>query len=502
MAISPSRYGVFHPVSFIFVVMSIKAVFTTLLVMVAAGLQAQDKWSLQRCVEYAWVNNISIKQAALQVKTAELQYKQDKQGLYPTFNVGNNFGVSFGRRENPTTGIFEDQRFFNIGLNAQSSINIFNWFSRKNQIAADQLEVQASQTTVEKQKNDMALTIANAYLTVLLSMEQEKIGAVQLLQSKQQLDNTRKRVNAGVLPELNAAELEAQVARDSAGVVSAKGSTQQALLTLKSFLNLDAAAPFDIETPPVENIPVEPIANLQPEAVYALALQNLPQQQFNAIKYKAAEKLKQAAWGAMRPTVSGFAGLNTNYIYFRTPFYERVVSGNVPTGLFVDNGGTRLDVLQPGFTTTNKVAGYITPKSIFSQFNENFGQNIGLSVNVPLFNGGSLRNNYERSKLQLQNLELTKQQDNQKLKQDIYLAYNAATVALEKFNSSKKTVETAERSYTLAKKRYEIGMLNTLDLITSQNNLTREKLNYTLNQFDYVFKMKVLEFYKGQGLRL
>jgi outer membrane protein len=466
------------------------------------SLQAQQKWNLLQCVEYAQANNVGIKLATIPVGNAELQVKQDKLAQYPTANLGNSYGMSFGRRENPTTGVFEDQRFFNIGLNFQTSVTIFNWFSRKNIQAANVLELQAANVSVDKLKNDIALTVANQYLNVLLSVEQKKIAQVQLQQTKLQLATTLKKVAVGDLPQLNAAELEAQLARDSFNVVSADGSIQQNLLTLKATLNLDAAAPFDIETPPVDKIPVDPIASLQPEAVFGSAVQNLPQQQFNNIKYKAAEKQRKAAWGAMRPTISAFGGMGTNFVYFRTPIYEQQSLGLQPTGLIVNNGGTTLPVLAERFAATDKVSRYFTPKRLFPQFGDNFGQNIGLSINVPIFNGGNLRMAYQRSKINLKNWELLKEQDNQKLKQDIYQAYNAAVVAMEKFNSTKRTVETAERSFGFAQKRHDAGFLPTYDLIVIQNNLFRERLQHALNQFDYVFKMKVLEFYKGQGIKL
>ena len=123
-------------------------------------------------------------------------------------------------------------------------------------------------------------------------------------------------------------------------------------------------------------------------------------------------------------------------------------------------------------------------------------------IKMSIFNGNNLRTGYERSKINIRNQQLQKELDDQKLKQDIYQAYNAAVVALEKFNAGKKTIETAERSYGFAQKRYEVGMMSTFELITNQNNLFRAKLENALNQFDYVFKMKVLEFYRGQGLKL
>jgi len=102
----------------------------------------------------------------------------------------------------------------------------------------------------------------------------------------------------------------------------------------------------------------------------------------------------------------------------------------------------------------------------------------------------------------MKSLEIQKEIDNQKVKQDIYQAYNSVIVALEKFNAGEKNVAASQRTYDFSKKRYDVGMLGTFELITNQNNLLRAKLQNVLNQFDYVFKMKVLEFYKGQGLRL
>ncbi len=482
--------------------MKTKTLYIAFVLLTFSSAKAQEKWTLLKCVQYAMDNNINVKLATLQTSFSELQVKQDKLSQYPTLNLSNNYSMSFGLRENPTTGVLTNQRFFSAGFGLQSSVNIFNWYSRKNQIAADEFELLAARATVDKQKNDVALLTANLFLQILLSKEQEHIVEVQLQQSQAQLANTRKLVNAGSLPELNAAELEAQVARDSSNVISARGSTQQSILTLKATLNLDAAVPFDIDSPPVEKIFVEDLASLQPESVYALALQNLPQQRVNQLKYKAAQKNSRAAWGAMRPSISGFGGLSTNYVYFRTPVYEQNPTGLFAnTGLIVNSGGTILQVQQPTFSTGN-ISKYITPAPFFRQLNTNFGQNIGIGLSIPIFNGGSLRSAYERSKLTLKNWELIKEQDNQKLKQDIYQAHNAALTALQKFNASAKSVSTAEKSYSFAQKRYGVGMLSTFELITNQNNLFREKLQHLLNQYDYVFKMKVLEFYKGQGLKL
>jgi outer membrane protein len=138
----------------------------------------------------------------------------------------------------------------------------------------------------------------------------------------------------------------------------------------------------------------------------------------------------------------------------------------------------------------------------FDQLNQNFRQSVGISVNVPILNGGSLRAAWQRSKLNVSQVELQKELNSTTLKQDIYKAYYDATAAIQKFNANKKAVETTQRAYDFATKRYEVGLLSTYDLITTQTNLLQAQTNLLYSQYDYVFKIKLLEFYKGQGLKL
>lgn len=467
------------------------------LLIAASTAKAQEKWSLLKCIEYAMTNNISIKQIDLQSKTAALILRQSKLGQIPSINFSGGPTYNSGRSQNPTTYTLSTQSYLSANMQLQSSADIFNWFSKKNTIAANEWELQAAKANTDKLKNDIALSVANAYLQILLAMEQEMIASVQLQQSKAQYSNTRKLVDAGNLPELNAAELEAQVARDSSNVISAKGNITQSILSLKSLMSIDAAAAFEIETPPVDKIPVEKIADLQPESVYALAMANMPQQRYNDFKLKAAQKSSAAAKGGLYPTISAFGGLNTRYINSKQPVYA--LTGTYSSDILspqVVIGGVPYKVTSPDYVMTGKQG---TP--FFKQLNQNFSQSIGLNLSIPIFNGYNARTNYERSKIGIKNQELQKEGDDQKLKQDIYQAYNAAVVALEKYNAGKKAVETAERSYYFAQKRYEVGLMATFELITNQNNLFIVKLQNALNQYDYVFKMKVLEFYKGQGLK-
>jgi outer membrane protein len=464
---------------------------------------AQKKWDLRSIVDYAMTNNLTVKISDVQARIAKLTYKQSKSSQLPTLNFRTDGAISSGRTQDPVTFERVTETYFSSVMQLQSSADIFNFFSKRNTIAANNWELLASTANVDKLKNDIALTVANAYLQILLAKEQENITSVQVQQTTAQLANTKKLVDAGSLPPLNLTQLEAQLAMDSVNYITAKGTVVQNILTLKAYMSIDPAADFEVETPPVELIPLDPISELLPESVYSLALKNQPLQRYDELKIKAAEKYRDAAKGAMYPTLSAFGSLNTTYRTFKKkPYYDPrdyVITGYDTTSFIISNqpGST---ILSPKFG--NGPVRYLKPSAYGTQLDDNFNQNIGLSLNIPILNGRSLRTNYEKSKLNIETLKLQKAQDDQDLKQNIFQAYNSALIALEKFNASKKSVDASQLTYDYAKKRFDVGMMNSFDLISTQNNLLTAKLQYAINQFDYVFKMKVLEFYKGLGIKL
>jgi outer membrane protein len=475
-----------------------KIVILIVILSTASISRAQQKWNLKSIVDYAMANNINVKLTDVQAKVAAINYSQSKLSQYPNANFSTSTSINSGNNQDPTTFSRITQTYLNAGFQLQTSADIFNFYSKRNTIAANEWELKAASAATDKVKNDIALTAANAYLQILLSREQENITAVQIKQTQDQLTNTRKQVNAGALPELSATQLEAQLAQDSVNFISARGNTAQAILTLKSYLNIDAGAAFEVDTPPVDKIPVEPIASLQPEYVYDLAVKNLPQQKFNDFKMKAAEKSVAAAKASLYPTLSAFGSLGSNYNNQSKTITGINQINGVDSSSKVKIGS---QVYSVGSPFSFDIPSY--KKSGFgNQLADNFRQSIGISISVPIFSGGQIKSNYQRSKLNIETITLQKELDNQKLKQDIYQAYNAALIAYEKFNAGKKSVDISELNLTYATKRFNVGMLSGFELITTQNNLLRAKLQYAQNQFDYVFKMKVLEFYKGMGLRL
>ena len=261
------------------------------------------------------------------VRETEFGRKQTGTDI-PSAQFGGNLVVSSGRNQDPTTFSLITTAYLANNYSLQASVDIFNWFSKKNAVVARDLYVKAAEAGLEKAKNDIALNVAVAYLQVLLGREQINLSRITVEQTKSQLDRTRKQVDAGNLPELNAAQLESQLAADSSNLINAEASAQQLLLQMKALLNLDAAAPFDVAAPPVATIPIENLADLQPDAVYNLAVQNMPQQKADEFNVKAALKSVEVARAYMYPTFSLFGSLGTTF----NNRAEDIISKSVSTG--------------------------------------------------------------------------------------------------------------------------------------------------------------------------
>jgi len=456
---------------------------------------SQEKWDLRRCVEHAMNNNISVRQQDVQARLARLTLDQSRLAQIPNLNFTSNLGLNSGRSIDRVTNQFTNNTIFFNTFSLQTNVDIFNFFSRQHAIAANRLEAMAQGAFTQKIKNDVALNVATNYLQVLQARQQVQVLRVRQRQTEAQLEVTRKQVKAGALPELNAAQMEAQLAQDSSNIVNAKTLEIQTLFNLKALLALDAAQEFDVLTPPVEVIPVEPLASLEPSSVYTLALQNLPQQQVNSLRLQAAHKNVAASRAAMLPTVSMFGSLQTNISSNKiVPDLASVRPAGVKQVGVVQ--GTNQAVVTPSFDFDFIANPYST------QFRDNLSKGLGFQINVPIFNGAQARTQWKRAQLNVQSANLQLQLDTLTLKNDIYRAHADAINALEKYNAAVKAVDAAQKAYDFANRRYNVQMLSTIELLNTQTALNRAQLEKVSAQFEYVFRMKLLEFYKGQGLKL
>ncbi|WP_336516046.1 TolC family protein [Pollutibacter soli] len=466
--------------------------------------QNGDVWDLRRCIDYGMSRNISVRQADIQARISEVNLKEVKLQQIPSLNLQGSHSFNFGRNVNPTTNIISDNSSMNQNWGLTSQALLYNWGFQRNTISGNDFTYQADLAAIEKARNDIGLNIANQYLATLLQLEQANILEVQFNQTKAQYLNTRKLVDAGSVPELNAVELEAQMARDSAAMAATQSQYEINLLMLKALMTVPADTPFRIATPPIESIPVDNILETSPSNIYEMAMRTQPQIRMNNLRLKASEQFYRAAKSSLYPSIAAFAQVNTRFF---APFVSRfpVNNGFKPSnnGYVIDNTGNQLPLYTPDIVegTQNNSFGQLW-NGYGSTLNDNFGQAIGLSLNVPIFNGWRVKSSIARAKLDISSKELAIEQETLKLKQDIYTAYQNASGNYQTFIAREKAVKTAERSFELASKRYEYGVLQTIEWLTIQNNLSRARVDRVIAQYNYIFSMKVLEFYKGQGIRL
>jgi len=477
--------------------------FTFALSVQLVSAQVKEKWDLRRCVEYAMKKNISVRSADIAARRSEITYKQSNLAQIPSLTYNLTHGFSFGRTLDRTSNVYVSRSAMFQQMSLQSNALLFNFNSQRNLIASDKYAYEADKAATEKAANDIGLNVAQQYLRTMLSIAQVDLNRVILSQSRAQLDNTRKLVDAGSLPELNAAELEATYTRDSATVLQSIVQVDQDLLSLKSLLTIPADYPLEIETPPIDRIPVDNILSETPEAVYAMALKTQPQIKGNNLRLQSAEKALASAKGQLYPTLSAFAQLNSNFNSFLQSPSGFNINGESPTGTYAKSGSGNLPVYTPtgSIVYAKRNFGQLWT-GYWGQLNDQFGQAIGLNLSVPIFNGWRGKANVAKARLDVERSNLNIESDTLKLKQDVYTAYNQAIGNYQVFLARQKALQTAERSFDLATKRYNIGVMQTIEWLNNQTNLATARINSLIAQYNYVFAMKVLEFYKGQGVRL
>ncbi|BAV10255.1 RND efflux system, outer membrane lipoprotein CmeC [Filimonas lacunae] len=467
------------------------------------ALFAQEKWDLRRCVEYAVKNNISVKQADVQARISELQLKQARMNRFPSLGFSTGLGTQFGRSIDPTTNQFTTTQLLYQNYGLQGSVQVFGFGQLKNSIQAARFNAEAALKDIERAANDVSMNVATYYLQVVASKEQINISEVQIKQDLAQYKDTKSRVDAGALPELNLAEIESQLATDSIALITSRATFEQNVLSLKALLNIEAGDAFEVDTPPMEQIPLENIADMQPDIVYQLALNNQPLQKVNELKIKGAEKTIAAYKSQLYPSLSLGYSLTSRFSS-SLKSATNTIAGYDYLPYFTDINGQIYPVQTPVYSSSYSRKSFGKWWDGYgSQLDQNFNQSIGFTLSVPIFNSGNTyKVNYQRSQLDLKTLQLQKAQANQDLQQNIYKAYVNATSAMQKFYAGDRSVASAQKAYDFATKRYEVGLLSSIDLLTNQNNLLKAKLQQLSNQYEYVFRMKLLEFYKGQGLKL
>jgi len=460
---------------------------------------AQDSaWTLQRCVQYALANNITIQQSVLTQRRLDLQLQQSRLAQLPNANVTTGYGRSYGRSIDPTTNQFVQGNYDFLNFNGSTDVLVFGWFQRRNTIAANKLNAQAAREDLKQLQDDVSLNVATGFLRALLAREQIAVNQHQVGLSEAQLGQTRKFATAGRVPELEVVQLESQLASDSARLITAIADYESAILDLKALLNLDFETPFVPVAPDVTATDAAEVLSHTPEEIFTAAAGHFGGIKSSALKLAAAQKNVAAARGALWPNLSLGAQWGTN---FATTYKEPVLSsfvltGSEPTGSYVDVGGSMYPIYQPTYSYTTSTIPFN------NQFSNNFRSTYFLNLNIPIFNGWQSQYQLRLARIGVEEQRLNQSQASLTLKQDVYKAYTDARNALQKFAAAERANTASVRAYDFAQKRYELGFTNAVEYLTIQNNQYAAAAQLASARFDLIFRLQVLNYYLGRQLKL
>ncbi len=462
-------------------------------------LPAQDaRWTLQRAVQYALDHNISIQQNELNRRLEKLTLQQNQLSQLPSVNLSTGYGRSFGRSIDPTSNQFVDGSSYDfMSISGNADVLLFGWFQRRNRIAQSKYNLKAAGKELEQIKNDISLNVATGYLRILLAKEQVKINEQQVALSKQQLGQTRSFADAGRVPELNVAQLEAQLASDSSNLISAITEYNSAILDIKAILNLDFQMPFEAT---VEQDITADFANafINPEEIYLTAVKTMPAIYGAELRLAAARKGHSASVAGLFPQLALSVQAGTNYSTLNKDYNITGTTINPLPGTYAydsnTNGAYQVYQASPVFTTNTLPLG--------KQLDNNFRQTVSLGLNIPLFNGWQAQTAAKQAKINMLTQQLNLDQAELKLRQDVYKAHNDAQNALQKYYASARAADAAKRAHEFAQKRNELGLTNTVEYLVIQNNWYRAEANMASAKYDLIFKLKVIDFYLGRELKL
>ena len=444
-----------------------KIAFLALLFLSALSQAQSKKWSLEECVDYAIKNNISIKQSELDAKSAVIEKSTAIGNFLPSLNINGSHSWNIGLNQNITTGLLENQttQFTAAGLN--SNIDVYNGMQNQNRLRRANLTLLATKYQLSKMKDDVSLNIANAFLQILFNKENLKVQKEQLSNNEKQLQRSQELVNAGVVPRGDLLDIKATVASNNQAIVNAQNALLISKLILAQLLQLENFQDFDIID--ADYSVTESATLLQtPATIYAKAKEERVELKIAKTNLEIAERDVKIAKGAYQPSIQGFYSLSTRAGY--TDRIEFDQSGN------------------PSFQP---------PFAVLKQFDLNKGHSFGFQMNIPVLNGFATKNNVARSKIALDRSKIAFSQQELDLERNIYTSFTDAKGAIKAYEAAITTLEARQEAYNYAKEKFAVGMLNAFDLNQSQSLFVNAQSEVVRTKYDYIFKVKVIEFYFG-----
>ncbi len=427
----------------------------------ALSVLAQEKWSLEKCISYAIEHNLQIKQQMAAKDKSEVELNTAKWSRLPNLSAGASHSFNFGRSLQ-SDNTYQKLNTQNTGLNLKTNVPLFTGLQIPNNIALSKLNLEAATEDLNKAKEDISIQVATLYLQVLFNGELVEVARNQTELSNELLMQKEEFFKNGKASEAEWYEAKARLAQDRLSAVQAENEYKLALLDLSQLLELPSPDNFSIEFPDTYMEKYKGRVLSSPAEIYNQAILIKPSIKAATYRLQGAGKSVKIARSAYFPQLSLGAGIETNY-------YR--VSG-------MSNNGFR------------------------TQMRDNFSQYIGLQLSIPIFNRLSTRNNVRLAKIQQSTLNWQLEDSKKALYKEIQQAYYNAIGAETRYESSLTANKAAEASFNLIKVKYEEGKANSTEYNESRTNWIKAVSENIQAKYDYIFRTKILDFYKGIPLTL
>ena len=439
-----------------------KKYFSILFLALFALAFSQKKWTLRECVDYAVKNNLQVINNQYNNDIQSKNLAMAKNDYLPTVSGSVNNSASFGQSQYVNTIVRNDN--FSNNANIGANIQLYNAGRIRKTAEKSQYDLTASLLDTEKTKNDVSLQVAQLYLQILLNKEVKKITDESVNNAEKVLNRAKITTEVGTTAKTIEAEATASLAREKQRQKSAEIDIERSLFNLAMLLQLKEFKEFDVQEVPLPSMLAAPLNST--DNIINTAYENQPQVKAAETRILSAQKQIEIAKTLFLPSVSASAGFGSFYF-------------NRLSGVF-DGQGNR-----------------VSQDDFMKQYKDNFGQNLGLSLNIPIFNKGNTKLQVEQAKISENIAKNTLEQQKLSVRQDVQKAYFDANANYENFMAAVEAEKSTKLALDFAEKSYEAGRSTIYDLNNARNNYVNAQSTVSQAKYNYIFSMKLLNFYAG-----
>jgi outer membrane protein len=473
--------------------MKTRTVFIGILFLVInkAGI-AQNKLTLQQCIETGLANNLDVLQSQLLMESDKINMKQARLNLLPDLNGFAAQNFSQGRSIDPYSNSPVTQGVNSSNFNLSSGVILFNGLSLQNTIKQNSLAYQASKMDWQQVKDNLTINIILAYMQVLSNEDQLAQANNQATLSAKQVERLEVQNKEGAIRPSDLSDLKGQYAADQLSIITMQNTLETAKVSLSQLMNIPYTKDMALERIDAEALAAK--YEDTPDKIYQTALQELALIKAVDLRKQSAEKGVKVARGQLFPTLSFGASASTAYssVALQNQYLNTVY---IPTtdSTIVNNVKYPVYRFQDNFTSLSKIP-------YRDQLDNNIYTSYGFNLNIPIFNAFFQRNRIKQAKITLKNREFIAKTTKTQLQQSIEQAYINMTSASDRHKTLLEQVSAYTESFQAAETRFNSGVGNPIDYLTAKNNLDRANINLITAKYDYVLRTKILDYYQGKQL--